>query len=239
MIKINNIYKKYFNKTIFENFSISFAEDKITCILGPSGIGKTTLFKLISSIEKVDLGSITGLEGRDISYIFQEPRLFPWLNVYDNMDVILRNHYTDNYQRDSIITNYLNLVDLYKSKDLFPSELSGGMKQRLSIARAFAFPSNILLMDEPFNGLDINLKYTVIELFKTLWLKTNKTVIFITHEIDEAVMLSDVIYLIDENPVKLRFAKKIPIELNERNSESIKLSIIKEEIINNISSFNK
>ena len=101
------------------------------------------------------------------------------------------------------------------------------MKQRLSIARAFAFPSEILLMDEPFSSLDINLKNSVIDSFKKLWLKNNKTVIFITHDIDEAVMLSDTIYLIDENPVKLRFTKIINDNLTERVVTDVKyLSLI-------------
>lgn len=239
MIKINNIYKKYYDKVIFENFSLSFPENKITCILGPSGIGKTTLLKLMSGLEKVDSGLITGLDNKNISYIFQEPRLFQWFNVYENLDVILKNQYPENTQRNEIITNYLNLVDLYKSKDLYPSELSGGMKQRLSIARAFAFPSDILLMDEPFNGLDMNLKFAVMESFKTLWLKTNKTVIFITHDVDEAVMLSDIIYLIDENPVKVSYTQKNYIAFKERITSNKSFQVIKEELISKISDFNK
>src|SRR5665648_104574 len=149
------------------------------------------------------------MDEKIISYIFQESRLYPWFTVYDNIDRILKNQYPDYSKRNSIITDYLELVELYISKNLYPSELSGGMKQRLSIARAFAFPSEILLMDEPFSSLDINLKNSVIDSFKKLWLKNNKTVIFITHDIDEAVMLSDTIYLIDENPVKIRFTKVI------------------------------
>jgi NitT/TauT family transport system ATP-binding protein len=136
------------------------------------------------------------------SYVFQEPRLLPWYSVYENIDFVLKDVYNDS-DRDSIINNYIEMVDLSEYKDYKPRALSGGMAQRVSLARAFEYPSNVLIMDEPFKGLDIKLKQEMISLFERLWNKNKKTVIFITHDIEEAVTLSHIIYIISGHPVKI------------------------------------
>jgi NitT/TauT family transport system ATP-binding protein len=175
---------------------------EITCILGPSGVGKTTLFNVISGLTDYDGGEITGIENRNISYLFQEPRLLPWLTVYENIDIVLKNIYPEK-KRNEVITHYLEMVGLIEYIDNKPEELSGGMKQRLAIARTFAYPSSLLLMDEPFQGLDVKLKNDIIESFLKLWEKDKRTVLFITHDIEEALKVSDQIYIIQDNPVKI------------------------------------
>jgi NitT/TauT family transport system ATP-binding protein len=175
---------------------------EITCILGPSGVGKTTLFNVISGLTDYDGGEITGIENRNISYLFQEPRLLPWLTVYENIDIVLKNIYPEK-KRNEVITHYLEMVGLIEYIDNKPEELSGGMKQRLAIARTFAYPSTLLLMDEPFQGLDVKLKNDIIESFLKLWEKDKRTVLFITHDIEEALKVSDQIYIIQDNPVKI------------------------------------
>jgi NitT/TauT family transport system ATP-binding protein len=234
MIKLKKIYKKFEDKIIFEDFSLDIEENKITCILGPSGIGKTTLLKLISGLSNVDYGIITGLTDKKCSFIFQEHRLIPWLNVYDNIDYVLKGVYPDQKIRDSIIRHHLMMVGLLADIKSYPDNLSGGMRQRLSIARAFAYPSDILLMDEPFNSLDTSLKFSVMESFKKLWYESDKTVIFITHDIDEAVLLSNTLHIFDENPARIIFSKTVAPDIMTRNIKDDNLLGIKNEILQNM-----
>ena len=234
MIKLKKIHKKFEDKVIFENFSLEIEEGKITCILGPSGIGKTTLLKLISGLTKVDYGIITGLTDKKCSFIFQEPRLIPWLTAHANVDYVLKDVYPDISYRDSIIRHYLMMVGLSDNMNSLPDTLSGGMKQRLSIARAFAYPSDILLMDEPFNSLNINLKMSVMESFKRLWSESDKTVIFITHDIDEAVLLSNTLHIFDENPARIIFSKTIAPDIMNRSMDDERLIKIKNDIMQNL-----
>lgn len=235
MIKINNLSKKFNDKTIFDNFNFNIEENKITCILGPSGIGKTTLVKLLTGLDTYDSGEIQGMNNKEFSYIFQEPRLLPWLNVYDNIDFVLKGVFSEFQERNNVIMDNLSLVDLDSSINMYPEELSGGMMQRLSIARAFSYPSQILFMDEPFSGLDIKLKMSVMNSFRSIWSKSSKTVIYITHDIDEAVYLANKIYLLDESPARIVYEKKIDDDVMKRNFNDDNLAALKRELLNIIS----
>jgi NitT/TauT family transport system ATP-binding protein len=208
MIKINRLKKNYENKRIFNDFTMNIEPCEITCILGPSGVGKTTLFNVISGLTDYEEGEITGIDKKNISYLFQEPRLMPWLTVYENIDIILKNIFGEK-KRKEVINSYLDLVGLKDYADSRPEELSGGMKQRLAIARTFAYPSTLLLMDEPFKGLDIKIKNNLINAFLTLWERDSRTVLFITHDIDEALKISDQIYIIQDNPVQISHVEHI------------------------------
>jgi NitT/TauT family transport system ATP-binding protein len=235
MITINNLSKKFNDKIIFDNFNFNIEENKINCILGPSGIGKTTLVKLLTGLDSYDSGKIQGMHDKKFSYIFQEPRLLPWLNVYDNIDFILKSVFSNNNERKKIIIDNLTLVNLESSTTLYPSELSGGMMQRLSIARAFSYPSHVLFMDEPFSGLDIKLKMSVMNSFRSIWSKSLKTVIFITHDIDEAVFLADKIYILDQSPARIIYEKNIETNIMSRNFNDDNMASLKRELLNVIS----
>lgn len=202
MINLININKKFDNLEILKNFSISFEENKITCLFGPSGVGKTTIANIAASLIPIDNGEVTGTEKAVYSYVFQEPRLLDWYSVYENINFVLKDVYDDD-NRVNIINNYINMVELNGYENYKPNALSGGMCQRVSLARAFAYPSNFLILDEPFKGLDLKLKNEMILLFKKLWNESKRTVLFITHDVDEAINLSNSICIIKNKPVEI------------------------------------
>lgn len=188
-VKLSDISKQYNNEMILKNFSMKFIKNKITVLLGPSGCGKTTLLNIISGIDKNYSGEVL-LNVKEVSYIFQEYRLIPWLTVYENVDFVLKS-YMEKDERNKVIIKYLKLVNLYEHKNKYPGELSGGMQRRVAIARAFAYKSELLLMDEPFVGLDKELKQKIIKEFLQLWKYDKRTIILVTHDMDEANKMGD------------------------------------------------
>ncbi|MDW5299985.1 MAG: ABC transporter ATP-binding protein [Sedimentibacter sp.] len=222
MIRLKNVSKKYDELEILKDFNISIEENKITCLFGCSGVGKTTIANIIAGLIPIDKGEITGTEHAVFSYVFQEPRLLEWYNVYDNIDFVLKDIY-DNDKRKKIVSSYIEMVELTDYKLFMPRALSGGMAQRVSLARAFAYPSNILIMDEPFKGLDVKLKKDMIALFLMLWNVSKRTVLFITHDVDEAVTLSNTIHIIKNKHAIL--AQTIDVD-NTDNKDSIKTILL-------------
>ena len=191
---------------IFENFSMEFPASKVSVILGPSGCGKTTLLNLVSGILSPGSGEIIcgNSGGQDgFSVLFQEPRLLPWRSIRRNIEIVLERQYGRIKARETA-EHYLGLVGLEDYADYHPAELSGGMRQRASIARAFAFPAETILMDEPFQALDLGLKISLTNLFTSLWVEDRRTSVFVTHDINEAVLLGDEIFVLSgERPAKI------------------------------------
>jgi NitT/TauT family transport system ATP-binding protein len=234
VIKISHLYKKFDDKKIFDDFSLEIPEKKITSILGPSGIGKSTLLKVLSGLSSFESGEIIGISDKKMSFIFQETRLIPWLTVEENIEFVLKSQYKDGEKIKLISQSILNLVELIPSKKLYPKELSGGMKQRVSLARAFAYPSDILLMDEPFQGLDLRLKESILNSFIKLWHSNNKTVIFVTHDIDEALLLSHRIYMIGQEPLKVIYHESFEKELSLRSMHNEEHILSKQKMLSQI-----
>ena len=170
MLKFENLSLKYGKNTVIDRLSYEFEVGKVTVLLGESGVGKTSLLNLIAKLTSASDGSVTnGFE--KISYIFQEPRLFPWLTALENVSEVSD---TDTAK------HYLNLMGLGNDLDKYPAELSGGMKQRVSIARALAYSPDLVLMDEPFKGLDPERRREVSDaVFAEL---KGKSVIMVTHD---------------------------------------------------------
>jgi NitT/TauT family transport system ATP-binding protein len=194
MIKLNHINFSYSNHTVFEDFNLNFEANKIHVIMGHSGCGKTTLLHLLASLLKPQHGTIEGIDNKHVSYIFQEPRLLPWRTVFENIKLSL-NHLDKEAEKTQLANEIIQKVGLSRFASYYPNQLSGGMQQRVSMARAFAFPSQLILLDEPFQNLDIKLKDEMIALFQCLWEFEKRTVVCVTHDIDEAIMLAHSIYL--------------------------------------------
>jgi len=202
-ISIRNLNKSYGNEQIFKNFNLDFYDDKVNCIIGKSGCGKSTLLNIIAGLIEIQSGEIQGISLKDISYIFQEDRLIEWLTVKENLELALKKYY-DISIMDKKIDKLLELVGITDIKNKYPNSLSGGMKQRVNIARAFGKPSKVILMDEPFKSLDYKLKYTIIDEFKNLLHKEKRMVILVTHDLDEAIYFRGNILVFGNKPVEVK-----------------------------------
>jgi NitT/TauT family transport system ATP-binding protein len=218
-LEINNLYKDFNEISLYRDFCIHFQEGTITSILGPSGCGKTTLLNIIGNIIQPDSGSLSGFDGKIISYIFQDPRLLPWKTVEGNIEFVLSKDIPPE-ERKKIINRFIRLVELDGFAGYYPSKLSGGMRQRVSIARAFACPSDIILMDEPLKGLDIKLKLNLIRTFSRIWEADKRTVIFVTHDVEESLLLGNEIVVLSQAPVQIVARQKVEIPVTDRSLDS-------------------
>lgn len=234
MLTINNLKKRYAEILIFEDFNLTIEEKRITCILGSSGIGKTTLLNVISGITEADSGDFSDFRGKNFSYIFQEPRLLGWKTVYSNISFPLKNLFSKEQIRQ-ITNKYIDIVGLSNFRDYYPDRISGGMMQRVSIARAFAYPSEILIMDEPFKSLDMKLKKNLINSFIELWETDHRTVIFVTHDVEEAAYIgNDIFILKDSLPTSVKKDLHIDLPQKERLADYQKIREIKKILIDNL-----
>ena len=213
-IIIKNFSCSYEQKTIFQNFDVTFEQGKINVVLGGSGIGKTTLLNAMASLKSYD-GSIEGCEG-GVSYIFQKDRLIPSISVYKNLDLVLKAVVKDKRVRKETIESTAEALEISDVLNNLPSEISGGQAQRASMARAFLFPSDVLLLDEPFKALDTSLKARLINKFVALQRQSKKTVVFVTHAIDECLLCADNYFVFAANPVEVVLKGSILSEKQER-----------------------
>lgn len=196
MVELDGIYKNFGGVNVLEDFSAQIKKEEIVCVIGPSGCGKSTLLNIISGILKPSEGRIACLS-ENISYVFQEDRLLPWKDVYQNIKIVNKSCSHEKCMK------LIKQVGLDGFEGFFPSELSGGMRQRCSIARAFNYEADLMLMDEPFKALDYTLKIGMIKYLLELWQDMKKTIIFVTHEIDEAMLTGDRILLLSDRPSKI------------------------------------
>jgi NitT/TauT family transport system ATP-binding protein len=205
---IKDLYFSYSDElSIYDGLDIEIPAGEFVAILGPSGCGKTTLLNLLSGFFQPDDGSVL-LRGNEIApedphfgYVFQTATLFPWLTAVENVEFGLRmyNELTPKQRRDKAMT-YLDMVGLSGFEDYLPARLSGGMQQRVSLARTLVLEPHLLLMDEPFAALDAITRETMNDELLKLWDKLGQTVVFITHDIDESIYLSDRIIVLNRPP---------------------------------------
>lgn len=186
-IRIDHISKSYKDKIVFDDFSMDLPAHGIVGLSGPSGCGKTTFLHILAGLIAYDSGSITGISGKRTGVVFQEDRLLPWLTATENLDLVIKNQ--------AKTTKWLEEIQLSDHSDYYPSEMSGGMKRRISLARALAFDCDLLLLDEPFQGLDDVLKDNMQKL--VLREAQSKPVLLVSHDSSELSELADQIYQAD------------------------------------------
>jgi len=186
-IKLNSVSKSFNGKTVFENISYDFKDKSITSVSGPSGCGKTTLLKIISGLILPDSGTVVISENKKISSIFQEPRLMPWYTAIENViNICGSREKEESVKKAEELFDYFELTD---AKDKYPSELSGGMAKRISIIRALVHGGNILLCDEPYNGLDLRMCLKAEELFINY--AKESCVILVSHDKERTAAASE------------------------------------------------
>ena len=230
-LKIKNIGKDFKDLKVLDNINFEVEEDELICIVGPSGCGKTTLLRIIIGLEQPTTGSVLIKDKplkqsvSDLGFVFQEPALFPWRSALENVKFPLEIKGMEKEKKEEIARKYLKLVGLEGFENSYPFELSGGMKQRAALARVLAKDSEILLMDEPFASVDAQTSNKLQEELVDLWQKTMKTIIFITHSIDEAVYLSDKILVLSKGPsvIKKTFSNVLPRPRDRNSLEFIEL----------------
>ncbi len=211
-------------KIVFDNFSAEFKDGKVTAVMGSSGIGKTTLLNCIAKLTDYD-GEIAGVGSS--AYVFQEDRLIPDKTVYDNIDFVMQTEDAD--ERKKRIKNALSVTELLSEAFRYPSELSGGQRKRVSLARAFASGRDLMLLDEPLSSLDIGLKFRIFDVMKKVFKRDSKTVIMVTHDVDEALTLADEIVIIEKSGVVYR--KEFSTDLFGRDITDDECNRIRKEII--------
>ena len=209
-----------------KDVNINVMENEFVSIVGPSGCGKSTLLRMIGGLDTATSGKIV-IQDRDIigpgpdrGMVFQSYTLFPWMTVGDNIKFGLKLRKLPADQQEEILNKYLKIIKLEKFRDSYPRELSGGMKQRVAIARALANSPEVLLMDEPFSALDPQTKADMQLLMRQIWQEEKPTVIFVTHDIEEAVFLSSKIYVLTQRPGTVK--AEVPVLLPYDRDLSLK-----------------
>lgn len=228
-LELKNISKNYKLRSrevkVLNNINLTVEDGKFICFIGTSGCGKTTLLNIVAGFEKKTSGEIV-LNGKEIKSIgtdrvmmFQESALFPWLKVIDNVEFGMKMSGVNKEDRKERALRYLEMVHLVQFKDAYIHELSGGMRQRVALARALALDSEVLLMDEPFAALDAYTKTVMRSELLKIWEESKKTVLFVTHDVEEAVLLGDTIVVMSSNPGSIKKIIDIPYDRDRRLGE--------------------
>ena len=242
-IEIKNINKSFDgrgkNLSVLEDINLTVNDGELVCLLGPSGCGKTTLLRLIAGLdhptsgEIIANGELVEKPSGDRAVIFQQYSLFPWLTVLKNVTFGLEISGGSKEENIQAAERYLKSVGLLEFKDSYPHELSGGMKQRVAIIRSLLNHSPILLMDEPFSALDMQNRHKLQEQLIGVWKRFENTIIFVTHDVDEAVYLADKIVLLDKNPGKIAEVIEVGLE-RPRKRDSQEFLKIQESIVDKL-----
>ncbi|RNC29691.1 MAG: Aliphatic sulfonates import ATP-binding protein SsuB [Candidatus Dichloromethanomonas elyunquensis] len=229
LVEVGAIAKTFYSDwgkvEALKKISFCCSKSEFVSILGPSGCGKTTLLRIIAGLEEPSSGEVlfAGNEikgpGPERAVVFQEPRLFPWLTVEENASLGISGKKRRS-DLEKIVNRTLDLVGLTPFRKAYPHELSGGMAQRAAIARALAFEPEALLLDEPFSALDAQTRTRLQEELMDLWRKTEKTIILVTHDIEEALMLSQRILIMSPSPGTVKETVEVPISYPRRRDSS-------------------
>ena len=244
-LSISNVSKSFQIGTdqvlALRNVNLSINKGEFVCLIGASGCGKSTLLRIIAGFEQPTSGqvslygnAITG-PGSDRGMVFQDYALFPWMTVRENIAFGPRQKKLAKKYVDEITNEYLNMVGLEKFADRFPMQLSGGMKQRVAIARVLANECELLLMDEPFGALDALTRESLQQELLEIWARTQVTVIFVTHSVEEAVLLSDRVVVMTAGPGRIE--ADVPIELaRPREVSAIDFNQVRRDITQRLTS---
>lgn len=224
-LQAENISKSYGTKQALATTSLSFAEHSFTCIVGRSGCGKTTLLRLLGALEVADSGSVRLAQAKRLATVFQEARLMPWLTVAENIMLAAK---VDNSLERQSLPELLEQLGLTGCEQLYPHELSGGMAQRVALGRTLFYNPDIILMDEPFSALDYFTRQGLQQTLLHLFMQERKTIIFVTHDVEEALLLADRILIMDSGTVK----NDVPVTLpRPRQAADTAFQLLRQKIL--------
>ena len=230
-IQVQNLTKKYGDLLVLDDISFNIKKGEFVCVVGPTGCGKTTFLNLLSCLIEPTQGQIL-IDGvpanpkkHDIAFVFQEPSSYPWLNVKDNIEIGMKLKKWPKEKRAQRADEILKLMGLEQFAESYPSQLSVSTEQRMVIGRAFAMNPDLLLMDEPYGQMDIKMRFYLEDEVIRLWKETGTTVIFITHNIEEAVYLAQKVLILTNKPAKIKeeLNVDIPHPRNVSDEEFIKI----------------
>lgn len=203
MIIFKDVHKKLGSEAVLGGVSFTLPAGGIYCLTGPSGCGKTTSIRLMARLEFPDSGEVVMPRGEMVSCSFQDPGLLPWKTAEENITFVLSDLFPPG-QCSDIAREYLELMGLWKYRDYYPSAMSGGMRQRVGLCRAFAYPHRVLLLDEPFRSLDFPLKMSLLRDVARIWSLAPRTVVCVTHDITEAVLLGHRVLVFSGKPAVIK-----------------------------------
>lgn len=216
-IHVENLTKKFGDLLVLDNVSFDIKKGDFICVVGPTGCGKTTFLNLLSCLIEPTSGKLL-IDGEpanpkkhDIAFVFQEPSSFPWLNVEENIEIGMKIKKMPEKERKERVERMISLMGLEKFRKSYARELSVSTEQRMVIARAFASSPDLLLMDEPYGQMDIKMRFYLEDEVIRLWKEMGTTVIFITHNIEEAVYLAEKIFILSNKPATVK--EQITVDL--------------------------
>lgn len=230
-VQVRNLTKKFGDLLVLDDISFQVESGQFLCIVGPTGCGKTTFLNSLTGLYDITAGEMLidqepiNLHKHNVAYIFQEYSTMPWLNIEENIAYGLNIKGLSEEEKRERVEEVIEMVGLEKFRSYYPKQMSASMLQRVVIARAFATRPELLLMDEPYGQLDLMLKYKLEDELLKLWKRTQTTVIFITHNIEEAVYLSDRIMVLSNKPTKIKtvIENKLPRPRKVTDKEFIQL----------------
>lgn len=231
-IIFKNFSFSYPDKEIYKNFNTVFPGGKINVVLGASGVGKTTLLNALTGLSGFD-GEIENMP-KNVSYIFQSDRLVKTISVEKNLDFVLKNAISDKTARKNAIYDMAELLEISDVLKRLPTEISGGQAQRVQMARAFLCPSEVMLLDEPFKGLDVSLKTRLIKKFLELWGRDGRTVVLVTHDVYDALLMGDKVFVLSGSPADIVYETELTVEKSERYLTDAVVTKYRDEIVNKI-----
>ncbi len=249
-IKIENLVKAYENRRkqrrkgdpvsvgemikVLDNINLEFADGEMVCILGPSGCGKSTMLKILAGFDTATSGRIL-VDGREVKeptsdyiFVFQHSGLLPWMTVWQNVELGLR-HMEDAAQKEAQIQEYIDMVELTNSEQHYPHQLSGGMQRRAELARALVVNPDMLIMDEPFTGLDFLTRMKMREEVVNMHEFIGKSILMVTHDIDDALVMADHIVVMGDNPTQVKMDRLLRFD-RPRDVSTGELAEIRDEI---------